>query len=163
MNPTDVVKKTEAGVKAIQTRDKALPPRQRTMLIMVDGVKPLQAYAQVSASLQEAMDILEALRSAGLIELVTPPVLSNMVQPAAVPSRPAPAPTMDIQADIRRATRVLEDLLGPACLPLALQLEKCKTKDELIAKIQEVRKAVAGMRSEKKADEFVVSALGTLQ
>ncbi len=80
------------------------------------------------------------------------------MRPTAVPVKP-----VDIRPDIRRATRVLEDLLGPACEPLALQLEKCKTKEELIAKIQTFRQVVAGMRSENKADEFVATAIGTLQ
>jgi hypothetical protein len=163
MNPTDIAKKTEAGAKAIQTRDKALSPRQRTVLILVDGVKQLQAYSPVCANLQEALDTLTALQAAGLIELVDPPVLYNVVRPPVVPPKVAPTPAVDFRADIRRATRALEDLLGPACLPLAMQLEKSKTKEELVTKIQEARKAVAGMRSEKKADEFLAAALGTLQ
>jgi hypothetical protein len=129
---------------------------------MVDGVKPLQALSQVCTSLQEAMDMMDALHSAGLIEVVSPPVLTAVVRPPAMASRPAPPPTTDIRTDIRRATRALEDLLGPACEPLALQLEKCKTMEELIAKIQEIRPVVASMRSEKKAAEFVATALGTL-
>lgn len=162
MNPTDVAKKTEAGAKAIQMRDKTLSPRQRTLLIMVDGVKPLQALSQVCTSLQEAMDMMAALHSAGLIEVVSPPVLTAVVRPPALAPKPEPPPTSDIRPDIRRATRALEDLLGPACEPLALQLEKCKTMEELIAKIQDFRQVVAGMRSEKKAAEFVARALGTL-
>lgn len=163
MNPTDVAKKTEAGAKAIQTRDKTLSPRQRTLLIMVDGVKPVQALSQVCASLQEAMDMLEALQAAGLIEWASPPVLAAVVRPSGLPAKPTPTTAADIRPDIRRATRALEDLLGPACEPLALQLEKCKTMEELIAKIQDFRQVVAGMRSEKKAAEFVATALGTLQ
>jgi hypothetical protein len=158
VNPTDIAKKTEAGVKAIQTRDKALSARQRTLLIMVDGVKPLQALSQVCANLQEAMDLLDSLHAFGFIEFIAPPTPTAVVRPTAVPLAP-----VDIRPDIRRATRALEDLLGPACEPLALQLEKCKTKEELIAKIQTIRQVVAGMRSEKKADEFVATALGTLQ
>ena len=158
MNPTDIAKKTEAGAKAIQTRDKALSPRQRTLLITVDGVKPLQALAQVCTNLQEASDLLDALHALGFIEFIAPKLPTPVVQPAAVAAKP-----VDIRPDIRRATRALEDLIGPACEPLALQLEKCKTKEELIAKIQNYRQVVASMRSEKKADEFVAIALGDLQ
>jgi hypothetical protein len=67
---------------------------------------------------------------------------------------------VDILPNIRRATRALENLLGPGCEPLALQLEKCKTQEELVAKVQDLRRIVASMRSEKKAEEFVAAALG---
>jgi hypothetical protein len=158
VNPTDIAKKTEAGAKAIQTRDKALSARQRTLLITVDGVKPLQTLSQVCTNLQETMDLLDALHALGFVEFITPQLPTPAVRAAAVPIKP-----VDIRPDIRRATRALEDLLGPACEPLALQLEKCKTKEELIAKIQTIRQVVAGMRSEKKADEFVATAIGALQ
>ncbi|MNV90296.1 hypothetical protein D3C71_1846700 [compost metagenome] len=72
----------------------------------------------------------------------------------------SPAPPQDLRSSTRRATRALEDLLGPACEPLALQLEKCKSPAELEAKVLELRAIVASMRSEKKADEFVAAALG---
>ena len=137
-------------------RDKALSARQRILLITVDGVKPLQALSQVCANLQEAMDLLDSLHAVGYIKFTAPP--TPVVRPTALPIKP-----VDIRPDICRATRALEDLLGPACEPLALQLEKCKTKEELIAKVQSIRQVVAGMRSEKKADEFVVTALGTPQ
>jgi hypothetical protein len=158
VNPTDIAKKTEAGVKAIQTRDKALSARQRILLITADGVKPLQTLSQVCTNLQETIDLLDALHALGFVEFIAPQIPKPAMRPTAVPVKP-----VDIRPDIRRATRVLEDLLGPACEPLALQLEKCKTKEELIAKIQTFRQVVAGMRSENKADEFVATAIGTLQ
>ena len=72
----------------------------------------------------------------------------------------AAAQPQDLRSSTRRATKALEDLLGPACEPLALQLEKCKSMAELQAKILELRTVVASMRSEKKAEEFVAAALG---
>ena len=102
-----------------------------------------------------------------LVDLGLASVVSGAVAPpspthATTGNTPATAaaPVQDLRTSARRATKVLEDLLGPACEPLALQLEKCKSVAELEAKIQELRPVVASMRSEKKAEEFVAAALG---
>ncbi len=161
MQPTDVPKKTEAGGNAIKTRDRALAPRQRTLLIMVDGVKPLQALSQVCSSFDEALQMFEELHTAGFIEWVLQAAPLAPARPAkAAESGAAPAQAVDLRANIRRATRALEDLMGPAGLSFASQIEKCKTEDELIAKVHDLRRIVAVARSEKKADEFVATALG---
>jgi hypothetical protein len=160
MKPTTVVRKTEAGVTAIKTRDKALSPRQRTVLITADGIKTVQALAQACTNLEEALQICSELDDLGFVERVpqVAPIVATRapeVRPSAAPARP-----VDILPNIRRATRALENLLGPGCEPLALQLEKCKTQEELVAKVQDLRRIVASMRSEKKAEEFVAAALG---
>lgn len=160
MKPTTVVRKTETGISAIKTRDKALSPRQRTVLITVDGSKTVQALAQACVNLEEALHICSELDALGFIEYVQPATPVDTARASEVPPHPAAARSVDLLPNIRRATRALENLLGPGCEPLALQLEKCKTQEELVAKVQDLRRIVASMRSEKKADEFVAVALG---
>ena len=46
MHAHTVLKKTDQGIEAIKHRDRALPPRERTTLILVDGSKRLQDLAQ---------------------------------------------------------------------------------------------------------------------
>lgn len=162
MHAHTVLKKTDQGIEAIKHRDRALPPRERTTLILVDGSKRLQDLAQACGSLDEALRIGQALVDLGLASVVSGAVAPPSPTHATTGNAPATAaaPVQDLRTSARRATKVLEDLLGPACEPLALQLEKCKSVAELEAKIQELRPVVASMRSEKKAEEFVAAALG---
>jgi hypothetical protein len=162
MHAHTVLKKTDQGIEAIKHRDRALPPRERTTLILVDGSKRLQDLAQACGSLDEALRIGQALVDLGLASVVSGAVAPPSPTHATTGNTPATAapPVQDLRISARRATKVLEDLLGPACEPLALQLEKCKSVAELEAKIQELRPVVASMRSEKKAEEFVAAALG---
>ena len=163
MQALTVLKKADQGIEAIKHRDRALAPRERTTLILVDGSKRLQDLAQACGSLDEALRIGQALVDLGLASVVSggaaapSPTAAAGDAPAAAT---AAAPPQDLRSSTRRATKALEDLLGPACEPLALQLEKCKSMAELQAKILELRAVVASMRSEKKAEEFVAAALG---
>lgn len=164
MQAHTVLKKTDQGVEAIKHRDRALAPRERTTLILVDGSKRLQDLAQACGSLDEALRIGQALVDLGLASVVSggaaPPSPTTAAAGDAPAAATAAAPPQDLRSSTRRATKALEDLLGPACEPLALQLEKCKSMAELQAKILELRTVVASMRSEKKAEEFVATALG---
>lgn len=154
MQAHTVLKKTDQGIEAIKHRDRALAPRERTTLILVDGSKRLQDLAQACGSLDEALRIGQTLVDLGLASVVSGGAAE------AAPSPTAAAQSQDLRSSTRRATKALEDLLGPACEPLALQLEKCKSMAELQAKILELRAVVASMRSEKKAEEFAAAALG---
>ena len=164
MQAHTVLKKTDQGIEAIKHRDRALAPRERTTLILVDGSKRLQDLAQACGSLDEALRIGQALVDLGLALVVSggaaPPSPATAAASDAPAAATAAAPPQDLRSSTRRATKALEDLLGPACEPLALQLEKCKSMAELQAKILELRAVVASMRSEKKAEEFVAAALG---
>ena len=164
MQAHTVLKKTDQGIEAIKHRDRALAPRERTTLILVDGSKRLQDLAQACGSLDEALRIGQALVDLGLASVVSGGAAAPSPTAAAAGDAPAAAAAaaqpQDLRSSTRRATKALEDLLGPACEPLALQLEKCKSMAELQAKIQELRTVVASMRSEKKAEEFVAAALG---
>lgn len=165
MQAHTVLKKTDQGIEAIKHRDRALAPRERTTLILVDGSKRLQDLAQACGSLDEALRIGQALVDLGLASVVSGGAAAAAPSPTAAAgdapaAATAAAPPQDLRSSTRRATKALEDLLGPACEPLALQLEKCKSMAELQAKILELRTVVASMRSEKKAEEFVAAALG---
>lgn len=165
MQAHTVLKKTDEGIEAIKHRDRALAPRERTTLILVDGSKRLQDLAQACGSLDEALRIGQALVDLGLASVVSggaaaPSPTAAAAAGDAPAAAAAAAQPQDLRSSTRRATKALEDLLGPACEPLALQLEKCKSMAELQAKILELRTVVASMRSEKKAEDFVAAALG---
>jgi hypothetical protein len=161
---TYLLRKTESGVNAIKVRDRAMGQKHRMLLILVDGAKPVGALVKSLANPDEARQVLGELLDSGYVEIVNAPPPTPPQAPASVPSAAAEkvsgALTEAALPDaIRRATRLLENLLGPGSEPLCLQLEKCKSIDQFTARVLEIRRVVAGMRSEAKAAEFVAAAL----
>jgi len=159
LNLTSVLRKTESGVNAIKIRDRALTPKQRMLLIQVDGAKSVAELLKSLSSPDEARQILGELLSTGYVH--EPDLPKAVVKPAPVAAKVSGiAPDASLKPAVQRATRLLESLLGPDSEPLCLQLEKCTGLDQFTARIHEIRKVVASIRSEKKADEFVAAALG---
>lgn len=171
-----VLRKTEAGIVAFKSHDRNLTLQTRSLLIMVDGTKSLQDLARFSPSpdavLVAATYLLDnqlVTISALAVQAVSKPAVpGNALSSAAAPT-PAPAaslspkpaePAGDLKTSIRKASRALEDLLGPSSEPLCLKIEKCKSMDEFATVVQSIRPVVASMRSESKAVEFVNRALG---
>ncbi len=196
---TTVLRKSAAGAQAIQVRSDALSQKQRMMLIMIDGKKPLTDLIKLKPDPNEVHQIVSELVSLGFVEVVsgaiaTASVTSSAPSPGsvtvssiaqsgenrdgAVTSAAAAATPEERLAQavahlsnrkwdaetsktsIRRATKQLESLLGPSSESLCIQIEKCKNADEFIAKILDLRRVVSSLRSEQKADEFVITALG---
>ena len=158
MNDLDldtVLRKTLAGAEAIKTRDRALIPKMRILLIMVDGSKTGAELLKSIASADDGLQLLNDLVLAGYAEKAA------ITKPAVVPvaAKPASAaPDETLKVSIRRATRLLEDLLGPSSVDLCLQLERCTSHAQLKAKVAELSRIVAVMRSERKAAEFLLAA-----
>lgn len=158
MNDLDldtVLRKTPAGTEAIKTRDRALTPKMRMLLIMVDGSKTGAELLKAIASADDALQLLNELVVGGYAEktaITKPTVVPVAAQP------PSAAPDETLKISIRRATRLLEDMLGPNAVDLCLQLERCTSHAQLTAKITELARIVAAMRSERKAAEFLLAA-----
>ena len=173
-----LLRKTEAGELALKVRDATLSPKSRMMLIMLDGKKPASELLKLRPDAQEVLQTLGGLVDQGYASVLNPggpaPVQSALA-PAAVVSKAEPLPQalpataampMDLISDatslklaIRRATRFLEDTLGPTSQGMCIQLEKCRSGAEFTAKVLDIRRAIASVKSEKKADEFVTVAL----
>lgn len=163
---TYLLRKTESGVNAIKVRDRAMGQKHRTLLILVDGAKPVGALVKSLSNPDEARQVLGELLDSGFVEIVnaSPPPPAQAPSPASAPAAAAVQVSGALSEAalpdaIRRATRLLENLLGPGSEPLCLQLEKCKSIDQFTARVLELRRVVAGMRSETKAAEFVAAAL----
>jgi hypothetical protein len=169
LTTASVLAKTALGQAAIKLHDRSLPQQARALLILADGVKSVEAIARFTPNPSEALQMAQILMDSGLASLVgqasapkTPSVAPQAAQApkSAVPAGSAPASAVfDIKQSIRTATRALNDLLGPHADPFSAKLEKCKTRDELIAKIYEIKPVVVSMRSAQKADDFLAIAL----
>ncbi len=165
-----VLRKTEAGIAAFKSHDRSLPLPTRSLLIMVDGVKSLQDLLRLSPNPDSVMATAAYLIDNQLVTVtsmtaqasVKLATASSASAQATVESRTAkPDQTAgDLKTTIRKATRALEDLLGPNSEPLCLKIEKCRNMDEFAATIQSIRPVVASMRSESKALEFMNKAMG---
>ncbi|QTN30168.1 hypothetical protein HZ993_10380 [Rhodoferax sp. AJA081-3] len=153
-----VLRKTAAGIDAIKLRDRALTPKMRMLLIMVDGAKTGAELLKSVPNADEARQILAELVGAGYAEQIQAPK-PVAPPPVAAPPKPAsPAADDTLKVSIRRATRLLEELLGPSSVDLCLQLERCTSQAQFTAKVTELSRIVAAMRSERKAAEFLLAA-----
>ena len=173
-----VYTKTETGLNAIKDRTSGLTPRQRSVLIMCDGKKDSAELLKNTSGLgvtANDFDVLVSLKMLISISINIRPDAAQTTAAAAVSSISA-KPDSHIRQDaapstsravspeelkllIRRATKQLENLLGPSCEPLSLKLEKSKTYDEFAIQIHDIRRVLVSVRSEKTADEFIQSVL----
>ena len=184
LNPASVLKKTEAGLVAIKERDRALAPRARTLLILMDGIKNAGQLAAMNTDTVQGMELLDQLIQSGFAASMdgasaqsaapkaspsaAPTAPSKPLAPVAavVPATPPVAasavsqPPRDLKTSVRAATRFLEGWLGPVSESFCLQLERCKTPAEFEAKVLEIKLLLASARSVKKAEEFSAAALG---
>lgn len=168
LHPSAVLRKTESGLNAMKQRDRALTPRLRMLLIMVNGSKTVAELLKGMPDADEVRPLFGDLLSAGLVEALDGPEPAPAQAPAQTPaSVPAATPALaapggmpqgDLKTITRRATRLLNDMLGPDSERLCLQIERCTSAEQLNAKIIEISRIVAAMRSEKKGAEFLQAA-----
>lgn len=152
MEQETVYRKTALGQEALARRDPALVPRERAMLIVVDGRRNVGELA----GLGNAEEILPALAARGLIEVV--------LQPRPAPAEPPPeateaasAPTapLPFPAAQRLAVRRLTDLLGPQATDLCLQVEKARSAQEFAAVLRQLEGAVRQALGAQAAARFM--------
>lgn len=90
-----ILAKTVAGVEEIATRTRRVPPRLRTMLILVDGRRSVAELIDAAAGLGDVRQALETLHDEGFVIRVGGPrpvaaVASRASAQAEARSRPAP-------------------------------------------------------------------------
>ena len=137
MKQTDIIAKTAAGVAEVASRSRKLPPRLRTMLILIDGSLSVAQLMDAGAKLAVPADFLDTLQQLGLVA----------VQPAAAPvAAAAPAATSETER-FRAAQKFMNDAvvdaLGFRAFFFTLKVEKCFTRSELVALLDDFTKAIA--------------------
>lgn len=147
-----VYRKTAKGQSEIETRAHRLPPRTRSVLIMVDGRRTDADLAALTGP--EAAAALAALAANGFIEALeaTPP-------PAPPPPPPAPAAAAATRVvpfeQFRRETvRALTDAIGPLGEALAMRMERCRNADELTPLLQLAMESIANTRGRQAAAAY---------
>jgi hypothetical protein len=149
---TTVYRKTADGQDEIATRARRLPPRLRSLLILIDGKRDDDA---LRAMVPDADALVAELASAGLIERIAaasraePARMAEAVPASAgglpvadmpnrqTPQPPAPPPTQPVplspsavKARSRAASRWLNERLGPSGEAAAIRVESAKTPEQ---------------------------------
>ena len=143
--------KTADGQRELRTRERGLPPRARSLLILIDGKR---TYDELAVLVQQIDTTLPTLLDAGLVAIVA--AASPDSTPAAAPSA-ASGGTQPIESPdaLRRAAvRAVNDLLGPTGEALALRLEKASGVQELDAALERAVAVIANARGGAAAAQF---------
>jgi hypothetical protein len=155
-------RKTAKGSTEIETRAHRLPPRLRTVLLMVDGKRnDDELVALLGGSTAET---LAALADQGFIESVgadaaAPAPAAAAAAGAAKPGDTEPAAFVvaaatDLAAAKRDAVRALSELLGPAADSISVRMEKAASFEELHGLVQRAAQLIAGMRGRALAEAY---------
>jgi hypothetical protein len=159
-----IFRKTAKGVAEIETRAHRLPPRMRSMLILVDGKRDDGDLRQLIT--QQAEETLQALAGQGFIEAVGETLAADVAQPAsaaaAAPATPPTSPaaptattmTQDVNVVRKAAIRMLNEMLGPSADMLAVRMEKVRSMDELKPLLGQAAKLILAARGRAPAEAF---------
>jgi len=133
MEPNSVYQKTRKGDDEIKTRAAKLAPKVRTMLILIDGSKTRAQLDDMAKRLGAPADYAAVLEGQGLI--------ARLDNAAAVA-----APAGDELTRFSTARRFLNDTavdaLGMRSFFFVLKLEKCGTRSDLAALLEDYQKAL---------------------
>jgi hypothetical protein len=148
MDMATTYRKTSHGSDAIAHRHPALGPRQRSLLILVDGHRSVGELATVAAACGNTEELLQGLLAQGFIEPLT--VRPAQAAPAAVTAAAVPL------AQARSlAVRRLNDLLGPSGTDLCLRLEATHSVPEFRTAIRRVEATLREVVGPQRAAQFV--------
>jgi hypothetical protein len=151
-----VYHKSAKGSEAIATRQHGLSPKQRSILILIDGRRGFDELVKLSSTLGDTEQLLGQLLEQGFVE----PVAASAAPAAPAPSATgktttAPAARGASLIDAQRyASRRLFDLLGPSSEPACLRIEAARTAQDLQSAIKLAEIMVNDVRSGKVAAEF---------
>jgi hypothetical protein len=166
--------KSPAGQLELKSRSNAVPPRARTLLILVDGKR---SDTELSALVPDFEASVGALLKAGLIEPVAsarPPASTRAVggpeapSPAAAPAAervppPPPAPAaIDLPTLRLESARAVNNLLGPEGDALAMRIERAAEAEVLQVALERCVSYIAATRGKRAADEFAQRYLAPL-
>ena len=169
MRDSDIPVKTEAGRREIGERRRGLHSRQRTLLIAIHGEHSTADLRQQLHALGDVDAMLDELQHDGLIEprsTAAPPpapVLAGTVT-GEIPAIPAaedePLSPLQIVRQFMNETAVAA--LGLRAFLFTLKLEKCYSKDELVALMPEYQRVMGKARDRHFANAMVQRATDML-
>lgn len=156
MNKNAIYHKSAKGVEAIATRQHGLGPKQRSMLILIDGKKSFDDLAKLSAMLGDTAQLLAELEAGGFIEAAAgAPAADSAAQPVTAPAPLAAAAPATSLADAKRfAVRKLTDTMGPMAEEICLRIEAARTPAEFLAAAARAEATLRQLRGSSAAAAF---------
>lgn len=151
MDKETIYRKTSAGAEAIATRPPGLAPRQRSLLILVDGRRTAGELAKLAAHLGDPPELLHALLALGYVEPL--PAVATARAPAAADDGVRDGLPL-AQARLV-AVRRLNELLGPGATDLCLRLERTHTAQEFRVAVRWTEAALREVVGPQRAAQFV--------
>ena len=146
MNDKTVYAKTPAGQQEIGERKAGLDIRQRRLLILVDGHRPVSELRGLSG-FPDTVALLEGLLAKGLVGAAATPT----AEPVA--ATPAAAP-VDLVERRRRGTHAVNQMLGPVGKYLAARLAEAESPEVLEDLIDSGRRMVGDLRGRAAIPHF---------
>ena len=171
--------KSPKGAEAIAARHGGLTPRQRSMLILVNGRRSFDELAQLGQVLGDPERLLEQLQEAGYIEpgdarpgppSAPAPLLPVWGNSGWGQSAPAPlgngdssypgftAEAADQEVPLGQAQRFaverLKDMLGPAADDLCVHLQAATSAPEFTAAVRSTESVLRAMVGPELATQF---------
>jgi hypothetical protein len=143
-----IYRKTQKGAEAIATRQHGLSPRQRSVLIMVDGKRSVDDLSRLGASQGEGTQVLDDLLAAGCIEATAgaAAIAAPAVQPTAAP--------FNLAETQRFASRRLTDIMGPTAESLCLRIEAARNAQDFQTAMTRALAIVREFRGAAASDAF---------
>ncbi|MGE4242483.1 hypothetical protein [Ramlibacter sp.] len=159
---TAIYRKTARGQQAIATRDAAIPPRARSLLIVVDGRKSAEELHKFALALGDEKS-LAFLEDNGYVEQVganapSPAAGASPLPPPAPPATsvaPPSSPVVPLREAQRFAVRRLIDALGPGAETVCMKIESARNAADFGAAIEQAQRLMRGFKGDAAADEFL--------
>lgn len=162
-------RKTSKGNDAIASRQHGLPPRLRTLLIVVDGKKSGEDLLKFAGNLGDAEAMMKDLLEGEFIEPVPgsdrkEPAKAAAAEPPRPPAEPesaAPAPAalpqrpaLSLPEAKRLAVRRLTDLMGPMADELCIGIESAKNPEQFMNAVRRAQHMIQSVRGKSAAASF---------
>ena len=150
-----VLAKTAKGLDEVKSRTHGLPQKQRSILIMVDGVATVGDILAKFGGIPEIAAALDALARDGFVEIKR--MAGAASAPAASPApqgTPAAAAPQTRKEALSGLARYLIDNLGPDADDLTGRLERARTGAEFAAAVERCVEMLSGVRGAQKAQIF---------
>lgn len=149
LDKDSVYRKTQRGVDALAIRQGGLTPRQRSLLILIDGRRNGVELATLGAACGDVAELLNAMLVEGYVERLAS-------APAPAEARRSAAPAGLALPQLRsQAVRKLTDMLGPAATDMCLRLEKAQTLQEFRATLGRLEGTLGQIVGTQRAAAFM--------
>ena len=162
---TAMYHKSARGAEAIAARSAALSPKQRSMLILINGRRPFAELAQLGQGLGDPELLMTQLAEQGFIEAASATAGATTepapLLPAAGPRGAAPSPRLgptELAVPLPQAkqfaVRRLKDMLGPTADDLCLRIDNARSPQEFRAAIRRTETELREIVGPQLAQQF---------